>query len=56
MPEPVLTLSGVSKSFPGVQALRDITLSLQAGRVTAIIGENPQDFGVSLQPLSTYTK
>ena len=23
---------------------------------TAIIGENPQDFGVSLQPLSTYTK
>lgn len=23
---------------------------------TAIIGENPQDFGVNLQPLSTYTK
>jgi membrane-bound lytic murein transglycosylase D len=23
---------------------------------TAIIGENPQDFGVSLQPLSTYAK
>ena len=23
---------------------------------TAIIGENPQDFGLSLQPLSTYTK
>lgn len=23
---------------------------------TAIIGENPQDFGVALQPLSTYTK
>ncbi|HVE57369.1 MAG TPA: FHA domain-containing protein [Pyrinomonadaceae bacterium] len=23
---------------------------------TAIIGENPQDFGVTLQPLSTYTK
>jgi membrane-bound lytic murein transglycosylase D len=23
---------------------------------TAIIGENPQDFGVDLQPLSTYTK
>ena len=22
----------------------------------AIIGENPQDFGLSLQPLSTYTK
>ncbi len=23
---------------------------------TAIIGENPQDFGVNLQPLSTYIK
>ena len=40
MSEPVLTLSGVSKSFPGVRALHDVSLSLHAGRVTALIGEN----------------
>jgi len=38
--EPILTLSGISKSFPGVRALHDVSLSLAAGRVTAIIGEN----------------
>lgn len=40
MSEPILTLSGISKSFPGVRALHDVSLSLAAGRVTAIIGEN----------------
>ncbi len=40
MPEPILTLTGVSKSFPGVRALHDVSLSLTPGRVTALIGEN----------------
>jgi rhamnose transport system ATP-binding protein len=40
MPDPVLTLSGVSKSFPGVRALHDVSFSLTPGRVTALIGEN----------------
>ena len=40
MSEPILTLSGVSKSFPGVRALHDVSLSLQPGRVTAVLGEN----------------
>src|SRR5690349_20767059 len=40
MPDSVLTLSGVSKSFPGVRALDDVSLSLRPGRVTALIGEN----------------
>ena len=40
MPDPILTLSGISKSFPGVRALHDVSLSLQPGRVTALIGEN----------------
>ena len=40
MPEPKLTLSGVSKSFPGVRALHDVRLSLYPGEVTALIGEN----------------
>jgi rhamnose transport system ATP-binding protein len=38
--DPILTLTGVSKSFPGVRALHDISLSLKPGRVTALIGEN----------------
>jgi rhamnose transport system ATP-binding protein len=37
---PLLTLSGVSKSFPGVRALHDVSLSLYPGQVTALIGEN----------------
>ena len=39
-PAPLLTLSGVSKSFPGVRALHDVALSLYPGRVTALVGEN----------------
>jgi rhamnose transport system ATP-binding protein len=37
---PVLSLTGVSKSFPGVRALHDVTFGLKAGEVTALIGEN----------------
>jgi rhamnose transport system ATP-binding protein len=38
--EPILTLSGVSKSFPGVRALHEVSFALVPGRVTALIGEN----------------
>ena len=38
--QPLLTLSGVAKSFPGVRALRNVSLSLYPGQVTALIGEN----------------
>jgi rhamnose transport system ATP-binding protein len=37
---PLLTLSGIAKSFPGVRALRNVSLSLYPGQVTALIGEN----------------
>ncbi|MGE3831261.1 MAG: sugar ABC transporter ATP-binding protein [Parvibaculaceae bacterium] len=40
MSDPLLTLSGISKSFPGVRALHDVSLALKPGRVTALIGEN----------------
>ena len=40
MAEPVLTLTGISKSFPGVRALNDVSLSIEPGRVLALIGEN----------------
>lgn len=37
---PVLRLAGISKAFPGVKALQDVSLELYAGEVTALIGEN----------------
>ncbi|MEC9404988.1 MAG: ATP-binding cassette domain-containing protein, partial [Pseudomonadota bacterium] len=37
---PVLTLSGISKSFPGVKALSEVSLELFPGEVTALVGEN----------------
>ncbi|MFN4128383.1 MAG: sugar ABC transporter ATP-binding protein [Paracoccaceae bacterium] len=37
---PVLSLRGISKSFPGVKALSGVQLDLYAGQVTALIGEN----------------
>ena len=40
MSEPILSLSGLSKTFPGVRALHDVGFSLQPGRVTSLLGEN----------------
>ena len=37
---PLLHLRGVSKSFPGVQALKDIELTVRCGEVLALLGEN----------------
>ena len=40
MSSPVLTMSGITKSFGATQALRDVSLDVPAGRVLALIGEN----------------
>ncbi|HVK19071.1 MAG TPA: sugar ABC transporter ATP-binding protein [Fimbriiglobus sp.] len=37
---PLLELSGIEKSFPGVCALRGVSFALSAGEVLAIVGEN----------------
>ncbi|MEN0001890.1 MAG: ATP-binding cassette domain-containing protein, partial [Pseudomonadota bacterium] len=37
---PLLSLSGVTKTFPGVRALSDVALNLYPGKVTALVGEN----------------
>lgn len=39
-PDPLLTLSGVSKHFGGVQALTDIDVAFRPGKVHALVGEN----------------
>src|SRR5258708_33082586 len=40
MPEPVLELISISKAYPGVQALRDVSLAVAPGEVVGLIGEN----------------
>lgn len=37
---PILSLAGVTKTFPGVTALSEVSLDLYPGKVTALIGEN----------------
>ena len=36
----LLEIRGASKSFPGVQALDDVSLELRQGEVLALVGEN----------------
>jgi rhamnose transport system ATP-binding protein len=36
----VLEMSSITKSFPGVRALEDVSMSLAAGEVLAVVGEN----------------
>ncbi|ASR34990.1 D-xylose ABC transporter ATP-binding protein [Prauserella marina] len=40
MSEPLLEVTGVDKSFPGVRALHDMRLDLRSGEVLALVGEN----------------
>jgi ribose transport system ATP-binding protein len=38
--EQILEMLHISKSFPGVKALEDVSMSLAAGEVLAVVGEN----------------
>ncbi|MEI6257610.1 MAG: sugar ABC transporter ATP-binding protein [Planctomycetota bacterium] len=37
---PLLSMRGITKSFPGVQALRGVDLDVHSGEVLALLGEN----------------
>jgi ABC-type sugar transport system ATPase subunit len=39
-PDPILTLSALSKRFAGVLALDDVSLDVRAGEIHALVGEN----------------
>ena len=36
----VLRFDGISKSFPGVKALDNVSFSLNKGEILALVGEN----------------
>ena len=40
MSNQLLRVTGISKSFPGVQALKDVQFELNSGEVLALVGEN----------------
>jgi ABC-type sugar transport system ATPase subunit len=40
MPGPILEAKAITKRYPGVTALRDVSISLQQGEVHALCGEN----------------
>lgn len=37
---PILEMSGISKTFPGVRALSDVSLTIYPGEIHALMGEN----------------
>ena len=40
LPAPILEAKGVSKSFPGVRALQDVSVAIRPGEIHALVGEN----------------
>ncbi len=40
MPDAILTARGITKKFPGVIALKDVSFDLRAGEIHALCGEN----------------
>src|SRR5580658_8561632 len=49
---PLLELRGVSKSFGAVQALNKVNLSVPAGKITALVGDNGAGKSVTIKTIS----
>jgi len=50
--ESAVELLGISKSFPGVKALKNVSLSVKKGSVHALVGENGAGKSTLLKILS----
>src|SRR5215475_2137719 len=51
-PRPLLRMTGIEKSFPGVRALASVDLEVGAGEIHAFIGENGAGKSTLLKILS----
>ena len=40
MSDPFLKVTGISKSYPGIRALDDVSFSVRHGEVIGLVGEN----------------
>jgi ribose transport system ATP-binding protein len=52
--EPVLSVDGVSKTFPGQRALVDVSLSVEPGEVHGLIGQNGSGKSTLIKVLAGY--
>ena len=39
-PPPVLSIHGLTKDFPGVRAIDNVSLSIESGTIHCLVGEN----------------
>jgi ribose transport system ATP-binding protein len=51
-PHPAIALTGISKGFPGVQALENVSFAVEQGQVRALLGENGAGKSTLLKILS----
>ena len=51
---PLLRMRGIRKSFPGVKALKGVDITLQAGEVLALLGENGAGKSTTMRILTTF--
>lgn len=54
--EPILEIRNLSKSFSGIQAINDVSLTLQRGKITGIIGPNGAGKSTLFDLICGYTK